>query len=159
MNTNPEYILDLAPHGKGFVTEAELIEMLPHGSGIDCRWELNPIGDGVNCENSFHMMNENGYYCGYAGFTVRIFHHKKDVFNPLRGPCAGKVQVLHRKGDVDFHLVTHGTAWRRNVAYGLAEYLNDTLHFALEGILTKRHEIIASDETALRSAGLHASQV
>lgn len=153
-----DLILDLAPHGKGFITESELLEMLPHGSGIDCKWRFEPIGGGVDCHNSFHLMDENGYYNGFADFTVRIFHHKKDVLNPLRGPCAGQTQVVHRKGDVDFKLITRGSKWKRNCAFGVDDYLHDTISFSLERILTKRHEIIASEETALRAAGLHESQ-
>lgn len=142
MTTNTEILLDLAPSGKGFMTASELIEMLPHGSGIDCAWRVEPMRDGVECFNSFHMMNENGMYDGYADFSVKIFHHRKDVFHSLHGPCAGMVQVLHRKGDLDFKVVTRGSAWRRVVAADLAEYIHECVYFALESILTKRNETI-----------------
>jgi len=142
--TTSEILLDLAPHGSGFITETELIEMLPHGSGIDCSWRIEPRADGVDCFNSFHMMDENGSYCGYAEFSVRIFHAKHDVFNPLKGPCAGQIQVVQRKGDIDFKIVCRGNAWRRNVAYGLKDYLTETVGFSLEKILTHRRETIAA---------------
>ncbi len=87
-------------------------------------------------------MDENGYYDGYADFTVKIFRHRKDVLNPLKGPCAGMVQVIHRKGDADFKIVTHGTAWRRKSAYGLTDCLHETVYFALETLVTKRNETI-----------------
>lgn len=140
--TSSEILFDLAPHGQGFVTESELIDMLPHGSGIDCKWRVEPFGNGVECHNSWHFMDENGYYCGYGDFSVKIFHHKKDVLNPLKGPCAGQVQVVHRKGDVDFKVICRGREWRRSVALGVADHIHESVYFALEKILTKRHETI-----------------
>lgn len=139
-----DLLFDLAPACSGFVTESELREMLPHGSGIDCDWRFEPMKDGIRCRNSFHFMDENGYYSGWGDFSVVLFHHKADVFNPLRGPCAGKTQVVHRRGDVDFKIVTHGSAWRRVAADGLADYIHESVYFSLEKILTKRHETIAT---------------
>lgn len=137
-----ELLFDLAPNGKGFLTEDQLTELLPHGSGIDCKWTFASIRDGIDCFNSFHMMDENGGYCGYADFRVRLFHHKKDVFNPLKGPSSGKVQVVHRKGDVDFKVMTSGNAWRRNAAYGLADDIHEQVSHALRDVLTNRRETI-----------------
>jgi hypothetical protein len=126
-----------------FLTADELISLLPHGSGIDCKWTLESYGRGVICHNSFHLMDENGYYCGYADFSVKIFHHKKDEMHALKGPCAGKVQVLHRKGDIDLSLSTPAACgWRRAVAFGIPDYLHESISYALRDILTHRHEII-----------------
>lgn len=52
-----------------------LRDALPHGSGIDCSWEFHENRDGsVRCSNSWHVMNDAGYYCGYVpfAFTVRV---------------------------------------------------------------------------------------
>lgn len=54
--------------------EEELIKVLPHGSGIDCKWNIERKGNGLDfvCSNSFHVMDQNGYYCGYVSFDVYI---------------------------------------------------------------------------------------
>ena len=49
-----------------------LLDVLPHGSGIDCKWEFDVTDKYVYCTNSFHVMNDNGMYCGYIDFTVKI---------------------------------------------------------------------------------------
>ena len=79
--------------------------------------------------------------------------------HPLKGPCAGQVQVLHRKGDVDFRIVCRGNEWRRNVAYGLRDHLWETIAYSLEKILTRRRETIPAlhvfdDARLARVAGL-----
>jgi hypothetical protein len=50
-----------------------LKETLPHGSGIDCDWEFTFQKNGkIKCSNSWHKMNDNGYYCGYNDFNFTI---------------------------------------------------------------------------------------
>ncbi len=87
-----------------------LEEVLPHGSGIDCDWEIEQKGNYVYCRNSFHCMNYNGYYDGYADFTVRI---------PIDSYS-------------DFKLMFNGkTAQYKNVKYMLRDYLEDTIYHSL----------------------------
>ncbi len=81
-------------------------------------------------------MNENGYYDGWTPFKVKFFIHQKDVVNKLRGPLAGKTQVIHRKGDADF------TVFCRDPE--LRAYLTDTIDAAFSdfGFFECRNEII-----------------
>jgi len=86
----------------------ELIEALPHGSGVDADWDVQvrkALPSTIRFYNSYHHMNDSGMYCCWKDFHVRLFQHKRDVRNPLKGNCAGKVQILHRKGDWDFKIV------------------------------------------------------
>lgn len=51
-----------------------LIDLLPHGSGIDCTWGIHKPKNGryVYFTNSYHCMNDNGYYVGYQDFSIVI---------------------------------------------------------------------------------------
>ena len=54
---------------------------LPHGSGIDCDWEFTVQGNGkLRYDNAWHLMNENGYYDGYAPFWIRFNLCSPDEF-------------------------------------------------------------------------------
>ena len=111
----------------------ELMEDLPHGSGIDCEWLVDFKSDGLPVfHNSWHGMNNDGYYDGYADFSVRITRHKKDVINDLCGPFEGKKQIVYRKGDLDFMVQFAKDAPRgRSWFYGLKDYLEDTIGYFL----------------------------
>ena len=52
----------------------DFIDNLPHGSGIDCDWagHMPANGEYVYFRNSYHCMDEYGYYDGYQDFTLRI---------------------------------------------------------------------------------------
>lgn len=51
----------------------ELVNALPHGSGIDCDWKVeHKEGLTFNCCNSWHSMDQNGSYCGYVDFAIAI---------------------------------------------------------------------------------------
>ena len=60
----------------GDAITALILEHLPHGSGIDCDWEISINNSEENakieCYNSFHTMDEYGYYGGYVDFTIII---------------------------------------------------------------------------------------
>lgn len=43
-----------------------------HGSGIDCNYELSQNNSSVILCNSYHCMDDNGFYDGYLDFIVRI---------------------------------------------------------------------------------------
>ena len=92
------------------ITEEKLLEVLPHGSGIDCKWEIEENSKSFLAKNSYHLMDENGFYCGYIDFSLRI---PKD--NPY-----------------DFKLMFHtNSTGRRKVRDNmLRQYLDDTITYS-----------------------------
>lgn len=52
--------------------ETLLEKTLPHGSGIDGKWYFDWRINALTAANSFHRMDENGYYCGWNDFTVTL---------------------------------------------------------------------------------------
>lgn len=109
---------------------------LPHGSGIDGDWNIVRQKNGSwVCSNSFHRMNESGFYDGWTPFKVKFFTHQKDVVNKLHGPLEGKTQIVHRKGDADFKVLCRDRDLRM--------YLEDEIDaaFADFGFFECRHEI------------------
>ena len=128
---------------KSIISEEKLLELLPHGAGIDCDWSVIMHNTGnISARNYFRAMDENGFYDGYMPFKVRIFRHEKDVFNPLRGQ--NKTQVIARKGDIDFSLSCRENS--RKSFYGLKDYLEDTIGYCLESIITDRNEVIYTQQ-------------
>lgn len=122
-----------------------LLDALPHGSGIDCTWDVEVLKNGnVVFRNSYHGMDEGGYYDGWQDFSVVIFCHQRDVLNPLRDGVT--TQVLYRKGDLDFRLEFNGGTTRKSWAYGLKDYLYETIGYALSeaGIGKMRSEFVPS---------------
>lgn len=80
-------------------------EVLPHGSGIDGNWHIQVQGNGnVVVTGEYHHMDSNGYYDGWSEFKLRMSRVDKDVWNPLKGPCEGKVQRVRKAGDVVFRV-------------------------------------------------------
>lgn len=52
-----------------------LLDILPHGSGIDYTWHISHAKHNPNrfyASNGFHAMNENGMYCHSYDFTLTI---------------------------------------------------------------------------------------
>ena len=85
-------------------------DALPHGSGIDDSWEIDHMGSYFRCYNGYHAMNEDGYYDGWADFSVII---------PIKDP-------------ENFRLHFHGQRSQRlNRRYALREYLEDTIYWSL----------------------------
>ena len=118
-----------------------LKENLPSGSGIDTSWDITVHSNGnVTASASYHCMNECGMYDGWEDFSFRVFKAKADKLNPLIGPCEGKVQVIHRKGDICWSGVR--ISERRASAFGLRDYLTDVCYDAVKDFLTKRNEVI-----------------
>lgn len=89
----------------------DMIDELPHGSGIDCDWsyEVKPTSKTVHFSNAYHCMDEHGSYDRYADFTLIV---SLEAFN-------FKVQF------------NGNTSQKLNYKYGLREYLEDTLAWAL----------------------------
>lgn len=93
--------------------EEQLDRILPHGSGIDCKWEYSEQKDGkIVCNNSFHYMNDNGYYMGYLDFSIRFFRNNPTDF------------ILQ------FH--TNRNGYREVNNHGLREYFYDIFDWALK---------------------------
>lgn len=102
------------------LVEHVLIEILPHGSGINCSWEFEWFANGsLRASNSFHCMNDAGFYDGYADFTL----HMKER-EPMR----------------DFRLAFNGQqAQQKNRRYMLRDYLTDTTAEAMPHDVTMRN--------------------
>lgn len=71
------------------ITET-LLDILPHGSGIDCKWEFDYTNKGVFASNSWHRMNGNGMYCGYIDFTIKIKADFRDMFGKVIFSIVGR---------------------------------------------------------------------
>jgi hypothetical protein len=115
-----------------------LDDALPHGSGIDCGWTFNRQKNGsIVARNSFHLMDEHGFYIGYQNFFIKLFEHKNRKLHKL---FDGTFQIIHDIGDIDFTLCFSGYRQTCNSVCGLREYLEDTIHHCLTeaNILTKQ---------------------
>ena len=89
-----------------------LADILPHGSGINCNWEFDYQKNGkVIARNSYHCMDEHGYYFGYADFTIKFY-----LFRDL------KSFTLEFNGSYSHAL---------NRKYLLRDYLEDTIYHSL----------------------------
>lgn len=89
-----------------------LANALPTGSGIDCKWQFTEQKNGnILAHNSYHCMNEYGFYDGWADFTL-IFKKNK----PL----------------ADFILQFNGkTAQYKNKRYMLRDYLEEFIYHCI----------------------------
>lgn len=92
----------------------QLIEVLPSGSGFDCKWELEKI-----CKNGkaifstdFHNMSEHGYYDGYTHIRITLNTSDLDQF---RLTCNGKARYT-QWNDRDYYYST--------IQYALQEFIN-----------------------------------
>lgn len=90
------------------------IDKLPHGSGIDCDWEYTNHKNGkITFKNSFHAMDEDGYYVGYMPFKFTLEYSTQDGFTFTRVICNESKRVSF---------------------YGLKEYLEEEIDLALERV-------------------------
>ena len=67
-----------------------LLSILPHGSGIDCKWKFDITNKAIECKNSYHVMNDNGMYSGYIDFTVKIKTTHRDITGKLDFTITGR---------------------------------------------------------------------
>jgi len=126
----PEGGIIIPRHGP--VSYRELVESLPHGSGIDSDWVVEVGRDRVTFYNSYHGMDSNGYYDGWLDFRVCLSKVKADERNPLKGPLQGKVQVCWRKGDWRMDIKgAFSSVSRKDWGYDLRSYLYDTISDSL----------------------------
>ena len=87
-----------------------LMDKLPSGSGINCKWDIMDKGKYFKCLNAFHCMDEHGYYDGWVDFSV----------------------IIPKNKPLDFKLHFHGDyAQGKNRKYMLRDYLEDTIYNAL----------------------------
>lgn len=96
------------------ITEA-LIYILPHGSGIDSDWNIEFLkNSNIVCHNSYHCMNNNGYYDGWIDFRVKL---------------------IIKEGVVRDFRVTGAFHERWNKYDFIKECLEDDISDALEGVI------------------------
>ncbi len=108
--------------------EEEIVKMLPHGSGIDCDWKVNQVKDlTFDCHNSYHAIDQNGCYCGYVDFIVRIDLLTKDFDVEV---CEQDIEAII--GDYDEYI--DGDDVETNAPYldDLDEYLYQSVSQGLE---------------------------
>lgn len=91
-----------------------LIDRL-HGSGIDADWKQSQSKNFLNLHNSFHCLDQNGFYEGWQDFTVKL-------------PLNGLVN--------DFRLVFNGTQYL-SIKHQLRYYLEDMITLAIDDYLLK----------------------
>ncbi len=120
---------------EAIVSFDKMVECLPHGSGIDCKWGFEEMRDGAcYLTNSFHMMDEHGYYDGWAPFKVFIHYSKKYSLYRLEGPLEGKYQPWEKPNDIKVKIFfdTPDSSARRKVEkLDLRNYLEDVV---IEGV-------------------------
>ena len=127
------------------IKESQLLDALPHGSGIDGVWSFDRLKNGnIRCHNSYHMMNDVGMYDGWQDFTVTLFAHPHAELNKLSGPCAGQWQIVHLPGDIDC-VVTLSTWTYRARSLDLRNYLSECVQYSLSdaGILSEIPHLVA----------------
>lgn len=110
-----------------------LVDLLPHGSGIDCKWEVSRPKNGrfVYFHNSYHAMNENGYYEGYQDFSVVIPAVIVDLFLShgryiSKKHAARDLQVMADTFKLEFN----GDRYLSEKHY-LRDYLTDEIYHSL----------------------------
>ena len=113
---------------------------LPHGSGIDCEWHLKlTTPTRVNAVNSYHCMNDGGYYDGYVDFTLHFDIGNKDVF-----------RVTFRSNYQNRE---------RAKRYMLREYLEDIFSETLERVVWKDYdEVIPSPDCQTPDASFTSAE-
>ncbi len=130
--------------GKLTAVLEDFIDNLPHGSGIDCDWEghMPDSGKYVYFRNSYHCMDEYGYYEGYQDFTVRI--PKIDFINFVYGSWFMSMSMTsdlvteakNMWGDATISIIDEFTVQFNGGHYladkhMLKDYLDDTFAWAL----------------------------
>ena len=112
--------------------ELFLQKYLPSGSGIDGEWAFQWQRNRVLCRNAWHAMDENGFYCGWAHFTV-ILQYDQPV--------------------EDFHLTFAGDNFTQSLARKLmlreflpeivyhSEAIHPNMNLTLRYMMENAHEI------------------
>ncbi len=86
-----------------------LLDVLPHGSGLDTEWEFEWYHNGhLDCNIYYHAMNHNGYYVKYYPVKIKLWRAKD--------------------GKLKYKLYCTSTGY---YAYMLHDSLFETFHFVL----------------------------
>jgi len=105
--------------------EELLIMILPHGSGIDCNWEFTFYTNGnIDCLNSFHVMNNNGYYVKWISIKIKFFRYKKNIYHPYRIDKKDKYSIKEKRGEIDYKIFAPRNDY---YVYNLQDYLYQTM--------------------------------
>ena len=92
--------------------DIEVLENLPHGSGIDYDWTAEKLSNGkVQAWNSYHAMSETGYYVFSFDFSVTFDTSDLDGFR------------------LQFHGKASHNRLNTSYGYGLRDYLEETIHY------------------------------
>lgn len=95
-----------------------LLDALPSGSGFDLTdggWSIHERRDGgLTLRSEYHVMNANGYYCGWRGVVVVV-----DRDNAA--------------SNAPWHVVSVRVN-ERGPGYGLGDYIGDTVADALREV-------------------------
>lgn len=94
----------------------QLIDQLPHGSGIDLKWELEVNERWIVCRNGYHCMSDNGFYDGWIDFTVKLPRYVS--------PKEWKTEFVFQINGKDSH-------YNATKYYGTRDYLEETFNYAL----------------------------
>jgi hypothetical protein len=127
----------------------EFTNGLPHGSGIDASWNYNATnGSYVYFSNSFHCMDENGFYCGWQDFSVRLdktlFDYVIDAYAKMvsYNHMPSKERMTERVNSL-LDLLAENFTLQFNNGHHLADrhllrdYLEDTIHYAISECIFK----------------------
>lgn len=96
-----------------------LVANLPHGSGIDGVWnyERRTARRGqvsYRVSNSFHLMNDVGFYIGWVEFSFSVYSHFKHIY----------------LGAIEFEAPFVAEIWE--YTQNPQDYLDESIYFALE---------------------------
>ena len=99
---------------------------MPHGSGIDDVWIIEKKHGYFKCCNNYHCMNSDGYYNGWADFSVIIPFNNPENFR------------VHFHGQRSNHL---------NTRYGLRDAIESrVMHWIAEWPEIKKKREVTSAE-------------
>lgn len=57
---------------KQYELEEKIKNILPHGSGINYKWNIKITLGSITCYNKYDYMNKKGYYDGIYPFSIRF---------------------------------------------------------------------------------------
>lgn len=101
--------------------EKSMLEFLPNGSGIDCKYEFEYFDKKVKIINSWHIMDDMGGYRGFIDFTVSI-----PIENILNEDIEFDIETVKNDFKITFQTNSNGYYWINKI--DLRTYLNDTYY-------------------------------
>lgn len=73
--------------------KSHLLNVLPHGSGINSDWQIDYTDKAIICRNSYHRMCRDGYYCGWIDFRVKIKGDYRDIWGKIIFSVVGRFGI------------------------------------------------------------------